>query len=418
MTKTIYALATLDTKGSELEFLVSELKLAIASSGTVDDFEIQIVDVSTLNPSDSADISTAEILQSTELPKGDRGACIAAVSTALQDWIIAQLRRKNDLAGMIGIGGSGGTALITSAMRAVPIGIPKVMLSTMASGNTAPYVDCSDITMMYSVVDIAGLNVVSRKVLSNAANALAGMVLGQQGESAEPSKPTLGMTMFGVTTPCVTLVRERMEALGFDCLVFHATGSGGRAMEKLVESGMIQGVIDVTTTEVADEIAGGIMPAGEQRFEATLKAEIPFVLSLGAVDMVNFGSLDSVPGEYQSRQLLSHNPQVTLMRTNTEENQAIASWIAQKLNRSIAPVTVCVPEGGVSSLDVPQQPFYSAEIRTSLVQELDKTLQQNSSRRLLRHSEHINSPDFAGFLVNTFVSAWESKHGNVPKVSH
>ena len=416
MTQTIYALATLDTKGSELEFLVSQLKQATARSGANDDLEIQIVDVSTLHPSELADISTAEILQGTELPEDDRGSSIAAMATALQDWTIDQMQR-NDVAGMIGIGGSGGTALITAAMRALPIGIPKVMLSTMASGNTAHYVDCSDITMMYSVVDVAGLNAVSRKVLSNAANALVGMVLGQQKESVEPSRPTLGMTMFGVTTPCVTRVRERLEDLGFDCLVFHATGSGGRAMEKLVDSGMIQGVIDATTTEVADEIAGGIMPAGERRFEATLKAEIPFVLSLGAVDMVNFGSVDSVPDEYKSRQLLSHNPQVTLMRTNVEENHAIARWITRKLNQSTAPVTVCVPEGGVSSLDVPKQPFYSAEIRNSLAQEFDQTLQQNSSRRLLRHPDHINSPDFADFLVDTFVTAWKSKHGTVPNAS-
>ena len=417
MAKKIYALATLDTIGSELEFLVSQLKQAIAKAGAANHFEIQVVDVSTLNPTDSTDISTAEILRGTELPTHDRGSAIATMATALKDWILFQPQR-NDLAGMVGIGGSGGTALITAAMRALPIGIPKVMLSTMASGNTAPYVDCSDITMLYSVVDVAGLNVVSRKVLSNAANALAGMVLGQQQESAEPSRPTLGMTMFGVTTPCVTRVRKRMENLGFDCLVFHATGSGGRAMEKLVDSGMIQGVIDVTTTEVADEIAGGIMPAGEQRFEATLKAEIPFVLSLGALDMVNFGSVESVPGEYQSRQLLSHNPQVTLMRTNVEENHAIARWITQKLNQSTAPVTVCVPEGGLSSLDVHHQPFYSAEIRTSLVRELDKTLSQNSSRRLLRHPDHINSTAFADLLADTFVTAWKSKHGTVPHVSH
>ena len=260
--------------------------------------------------------------------RADRGQMITAMGEALEVY----LRREYDagrVAGVMGIGGSGGTVLITNAMRALPIGLPKLMVSTVASGNVAPYVGSSDITMMYSVVDIAGLNAVSRRVLGNAAHAMAGMV--QYPVPPANDKPTLGMTMFGVTTPCVTAVREVLEAQGFDCLVFHATGTGGRSMEKLVEAGLIRGVLDITTTEVADEVVGGILPAGPHRFEAILRAKVPFVLSLGALDMVNFGALATVPERFQDRRLHVHNAQVTLMRTTPEENRQFARWIASKL---------------------------------------------------------------------------------------
>src|SRR5262249_10284948 len=217
-------------------------------------------------------------------------------------------------------------ALITPALRALPIGLPKLIVSTVASGNTTPYVGSSDITLMYSVVDVAGLNAVSRRVLANAAGAMAGMVQHQPPPAVE--KPALGMTMFGVTTPCVTAAREALEALGFDCLVFHATGTGGQAMEKLIEAGLIQGALDITTTEVADEVVGGILPAGPHRFEAILRAEVPYLLSLGALDMVNFGALATVPEPFRNRRLHVHNAQVTLMRTTPDENRRVARWIA------------------------------------------------------------------------------------------
>jgi uncharacterized protein (UPF0261 family) len=301
---------------------------------------------------------------------------------------------------VIGIGGSGGTALITAAMRTLDIGVPKLMVSTVASGNTSPYVDCSDITMMYSVVDVAGLNAVSRRVLANAAHAMAGMV-------AHPVPPaetrtTVAATMFGVTTPCVDGVRKSLESDGYDCLVFHATGSGGRAMERLVESGFIQGVIDATTTEVADEVVGGAFPAGAERFDRLIEAKVPLVLSTGALDMVNFGALDTVPEPFRNRNLHVHNAQVTLMRTNQDENRQFARWMAAKLNRSTAPLVFLIPEGGVSMLDAPGQPFHDPEADEVLFSELERAIDQDPSRAVIRIPHHINDPEFSKALVQHF----------------
>jgi len=308
---------------------------------------------------------------------------------------------------VIGLGGSGGTALIAPALRALPIGLPKLLVSTVASGNTAPYVGCCDLTLMYSVVDVAGLNRVSREVLSNAAYAIAGMVM-----AARPTaerKPTLGLTMFGVTTPCVTAVRQTMEARGFDCLVFHATGTGGQAMEKLVASGLIDGVLDITTTEVADEVVGGVFPAGPARFDAILERRIPYVMSLGALDMVNFGALDTVPVAFRGRRLHVHNPQVTLMRTTPEENRRFARWIAGKLNASPAPLILLIPERGVSALDAPGQPFHDPDADAALFDELERTVQQTPMRRLRRLPHHLNDPAFAGALVEAYFEAARTK---------
>src|SRR5271165_4678375 len=289
MPPSVYAVATMDTKGHELAYVADCLRAAGVSA--------VMVDVGVLNePVVAPDVDRATVAsfhpaaqgRNAELGAGDRSKAIAAMSQALDRF----LRREHEsgrLAGVIGIGGSGGTALITPAMRALPIGLPKVMVSTVASGNTAPYVGCSDITLMYSVVDVAGLNSVSRRILGNAAAAMAGMVRQAPLETVE--RPTLGLTMFGVTTPCVTAVRQQLENRGFDCLVFHATGTGGQAMEKLVAAGLIRGVLDITTTEVADLLVGGVFPCGHDRFEAILQARIPYVLSLGALDMVNFGAM-------------------------------------------------------------------------------------------------------------------------------
>jgi uncharacterized protein (UPF0261 family) len=254
---------------------------------------------------------------------------------------------------------------------------------------------------MYSVVDIAGLNSVSRRVLGNAAHAMAGMVRFTTPPAGE--KPTLGMTMFGVTTPCVTAVREALEALGFDCLVFHATGTGGRSMEKLVEAGLIRGVLDITTTEVADEVVGGILPAGPHRFEAILRARIPYVLSLGALDMVNFGAIETVPQPFRDRRLHAHNAQVTLMRTTADENRRCARWIASKLNRAEAPFRILVPEGGVSAIDAPGQPFHDPEADAALFDELEAALVPAPGRSIRRLPLHINDPAFARALVDAFL---------------
>ena len=393
----VYVVATMDTKGAEAAFVASALR----SAGTTP----VMVDVGTqFAPSVEPDVCRKSVLAAGNqpLPTGpasDRGTAIHIMAQALKDYLLAEYRAGR-VQGVIGLGGSGGTSLITTAMRALPIGMPKLMVSTVASGNVAPYVDCSDILLMYSVVDVAGLNAVSEVVLGNAAHAMAGMVLHpQQGRS---NRPALGMTMFGVTTPCVTAVRQQLEADGFDCLVFHATGSGGRAMEQLVASGLISGVLDITTTEVADEIVGGVFPAGPHRFEKLLQAEIPLVLSLGALDMVNFGAMDTVPEQFRQRKLHVHNANVTLMRTSVEENVQIARWIAGKLNLSTAPLTVLVPEGGVSLIDVPGQPFYDPEADQALFHELERCLQITDKRRLVRLPYVINEPQFSTAVLHEF----------------
>jgi uncharacterized protein (UPF0261 family) len=255
--------------------------------------------------------------------------------------------------------------------------------------------------MLYPVVDIAGLNAVSRRVLANAAHALAGMI--QHRAPASREKRTVALTMFGVTTPCVTAVREALEARGFDVLVFHATGTGGRAMEKLVEAGLIQGVLDITTTEVADEVVGGILPAGPARFDAILRARVPYVLSLGALDMVNFGNVDTVPEPFRRRKLHAHNAQVSLMRTTVDENRRCAGWIAAKLNRALAPFTLLIPEGGVSALDAPGQPFFDLEADAALIDALESAIEPGPGRTIRRLPLHINDPAFARALVEAYL---------------
>jgi uncharacterized protein (UPF0261 family) len=285
----------------------------------------------------------------------------------------------------------------------LPLGVPKVLVSTVACGNTAPYVGASDLVLVPSVVDVAGLNSVSRPILANAAHAVAGMAAHRTAD--DERRPVLGMTMFGVTTPCVTMVRQALEARGFDCLVFHATGTGGRAMEQLVQTGVIGGVLDVTTTEVADEVVGGVFPAGPQRFDAILAAGVPYVLSLGALDMVNFGAMETVPRQFKGRKLHVHNAQVTLMRTTPEENRLFARWIAGKLNRSTSPLVLLVPGKGVSLLDAPGQPFHDPAADAALFDELDSNLRQTPERQLRRLPYHINDPQFAAAMVETFLES-------------
>lgn len=449
MTPKLLVIGTFDTKGEELAFVAERLQAYCReqANGLRTPFEIVTVDVGTLDdPVGNPVIDRQTVLAALgeenptvnagELSQ-DRGQAISAMSRALVEWIqrfeegedgsnpAEVLNGEKTLAGVIGIGGSGGTAIVTAAMRALPIGLPKVMVSTMASGNTAAYVDCSDICMMYSVVDVAGLNVVSRRVLSNAAASLVGMAVAQRfetenatqnqprivsktgaestsgGELSDREKETVGLTMFGVTTPCVTAIRQDLEA-DFDCLVFHATGAGGRAMEKLIDSNMITATLDLTTTEIADEIVGGIMPAGVARFETQINKRTPMLISLGAVDMVNFGGLDTVPAHFRSRTLYEHNPQITLMRTTVEENRQIAAWLAQKLNRATAPWTVLFPAGGVSALDAPGQPFHDDAARAALWEELKARLQTDDSHRLQSVPCHINDPAFAVAAVAEF----------------
>jgi len=398
--KAVYAIATMDTKGEELAYVASLIRAAAPAVVTVD--------VGTrLPPAVAPDIPREMVaahhclgprwvLQQTE-----RGRAVTAMSEALVGFLTSE-HAAGKVSGVIGLGGTGGTALIAPALRALPIGLPKLLVSTVASGNISCYVGCCDITMMYSVVDIAGLNRVSRRVLGNAAHAMAGMV--SQDIASGEKRAAIGMTMFGVTTPCVTTVRERLEECGYDCLVFHATGTGGQAMEKLVSSGMIAGVLDITTTEVADEVVGGVFPAGPHRFDAILRSGGPYVMSLGAVDMVNFGSLETVPALFRNRNLHVHNSQVTLMRTSPDENRKIARWIAGKINQSCYPLTMLIPEQGLSMLDAEGQPFRDSEADSALFDELEATVNQDSRRVIRRLPYHINDRLFASALVEEYLS--------------
>ncbi len=401
MSRTVYAIATMDTKGVENAFVARCLREAGVPT--------KLVDVGTLSlPTVEPDIARDTILSGRSLRPDDRGGCVTVMGEALAEFLQFELAAGR-LAGVIGIGGSGGTALITAAMRKLPIGVPKMMVSTVASGNTAPYVDCSDITMMYSVVDIAGLNRVALRILSNAAHAMAGMA--SHAVAVNESRPCVGMTMFGVTTPCVTQVRQSLESQ-VDCLVFHATGTGGRAMEMLVKSGLISGVLDITTTEVADEIVGGVFPCGSDRFDAVCEHRIPCVMSLGALDMVNFGAMDCVPAPFRNRLLHMHNQQVTLMRTNKDESRQIGHWMAQKLNRSTAPLSLVIPERGVSSLDAVGQPFYDPAANAVLYDVLESQVQQTAIRKIIRAPFHINDIEFSRVLLSEFKSIFVAQDSN------
>ena len=394
--KSVYVAGTFDTKGTELRFI----RNCIADHGLA----VKTIDLSTSDKLSSADVPPHVIAAyhpdgSGAKFSGDRGASVRAMAQAFERYI----QNCHDIAGIISAAGSGGTALATPAMRTLPIGIPKVMISTVASGDVAEYVGSSDIMMMYSVTDIQGLNRISRQVLANGANALAGMVtdnLSENGRRASQSdKPGLAMTMFGVTTPAVQQIIELVQDR-YDCLVLHATGTGGRSMEKLVDSGMIVAAIDLTTTEVCDMFMGGVFAADENRFGSFIRSRIPWVGSVGALDMVNFGPRNTVPDHYRDRNFVEHNPQVTLMRTTESENRQMAEWIADRINLMTGPVRFLIPEGGVSALDAPGQPFYDPQANQALFDTITARFQETGNRRLIRTPHHINDPAFAEIAVN------------------
>jgi uncharacterized protein (UPF0261 family) len=391
----VYVAGTCDTKGRELGY-VRDL---IAGDGVA----AVLVDISTSGVSATGDITAAEV--ATHHPggaaavfRGERGASVAAMAVAFARFIAT----RGDVAGLIGLGGSGNTSLVTRAMQALPVGVPKLMVSTVASGNVSAYVGPSDIAMMYSVTDIAGLNRISRRVLANAAHAIAGMARARPPAPVPgDDRPAIGVTMFGVTTPCVAAVTQALEA-EYDCLVFHATGTGGASMEKLADSGLLAGVIDVTTTEVADMLVGGMMACTEDRLGAIARTRVPYVGSCGALDMVNFGARATVPERFDDRHLYVHNPQVTLMRTTPEECDAIGAWIGERLNRCEGPVRFVIPMGGVSAIDVPGQAFHDPRADAALFDALAATIEQTDRRRLLRLPYAINDPAFAAALVEEF----------------
>ena len=393
----VYVVGTCDTKGDELRYV----KRIVEAAGV----PAKLVDLGTKSMGSGADVSPEEVAKyhpkgrQVALGESDRGKAVAAMALAFERYVA---ENKADIAGMIGIGGSGNTALVTPGMRQLGIGVPKIMVSTVASGNVAPYVGPNDIAMMYSVVDIAGLNSISRRVLGNAANAVAGAVKFPLPEASSADRPAVGLTMFGVTTPCVNQV---VEELGnrYECFVFHATGVGGQTMEKLVDSGRLAGVIDATTTEVADLLMGGVMSAGDDRLGAIARTRIPYVGSCGALDMVNFGAVETVPLEYKSRKLHVHNAQVTLMRTTEEENRRMGEWIAAKLNACEGPVRFLIPEGGVSLIDVEGQPFHDPTADAALFDALSRNVKETPRRRLIRLPYAINDPAFAHALVENFL---------------
>jgi uncharacterized protein (UPF0261 family) len=392
----VLVVGTLDTKGEELRFL----KELISGAG----LRTRLVDVSTSGKPQSADVSAQEV--ALNHPRGgaavfsaDRGASVTAMAEAFVRW----LDRQGEPLGIIGAGGSGAASLVAPGMRSLPIGVPKLLVSSVASGDVGPYVGPSDITMMYSVVDVSGLNSISRQVLGNAGHALVGMARARMEAKPQPTRnlPAVGLTMFGVTTPAVQSISASLRG-DYECLVFHATGVGGRSMEKLVDSGMIAGVIDLTTTEVADRLLGGVLPADEDRFGAVIRSRVPYVGSVGALDMVNFGPLASVPERYKGRKLHVHNPQVTLMRATAPECAEIGRWIGERLNRMDGPVRFLIPELGVSALDAQGQPFFDPEADAMLFRTLEQTVRQTSNRQILRVRRHINDPEFTAAVIAAF----------------
>lgn len=394
----IYVAGTCDTKGRELLY-VKEMILAQGVPALLVDLSTS---GATKGDGGDADISPAEVAArhpggTRAVFTGDRGSAVLGMAEAFENFILS----RDDVSGLIGLGGSGGTALVTPAMRALAVGVPKLMVSTVASGNVAAYVGPSDIAMMYSVTDIAGLNRISRAVLANAAHAIAGMARATRKADPKSDKPSIGITMFGVTTPSVTEL-ARILGESWDCLVFHATGTGGQAMEKLVDSGLMAGVIDVTTTEVADLLMGGVFPCNEDRFGAIRRTQAPTVVSCGALDMVNFGAAETVPEVYRHRLLYRHNPQVTLMRTTAEENARIGAWIAERLDRCLGPLRILIPERGVSALDAPGQPFHDPAADAALFAALENGIREHANRRLLRLPLHINDGAFAAALAVHF----------------
>jgi uncharacterized protein (UPF0261 family)/ABC-type branched-subunit amino acid transport system ATPase component len=399
--RTAIVVGTFDTKGAELRFIRDRLRAY--------DVPVRTVDLSTSGKPSRADVTPAQVAAmhpggSAAVFSNDRGASVAAMAEAFAHWI----ERERGIGGVISAGGSGGTSLATAGMRRLPLGIPKVMVSTVASGQVAPYVGASDIMMLYSVADVQGVNAITEQVLGNAAHALAGMIAAAPSPEAREARrrlapPAIGLTMFGVTTPAVQGITSRLEG-DFDCLVFHATGAGGRSMESLADSGLLAGLIDLTTTEVADMMVGGVFRCDADRFGAAIRTGLPCVMSVGAMDMVNFGPRETVPDRFRDRRFVAHNPNVTLMRTTSEENRAIGEWMGERLNRMEGSVRLLLPEAGVSALDAPGKPFHDPAADAALFEALEATVRQTQRRRVERVKANINDEAFVSAATAAFLS--------------
>ena len=395
MSKTVLLIGTLDTKGREYEYVRDLIRARGLETFVLD---AGVLGEPTFTP-DSPAARTAEAGGGSlaELrEKRDRGHAIEIMGLGARA-LAVKLAAEGKVDGVISMGGSGGTSIGSTAMQALPVGMPKVIVSTMASGDVGPYVGVKDITMMYSVVDVSGLNRLSRRIFANAAGAIGGMV--EQAMPKADDKPLIGATMFGVTTPCVDRVRERMEAEGYEMLVFHAVGSGGRSFEALIADGVFDGVVDATTTEWCDELVGGVLSAGPERLDAAAKKGIPQIVSLGALDMVNFGPRETLPAKFEKRNIYIHNPQVTLMRTTPEECAKLGEIIAKKLNKSTGPAALFIPLKGVSAIDVEGMPFYDPAADKALFESIRKHLDR-SKVELVEMDVAINDPAFADAMVD------------------
>ncbi len=397
----VYLIGTLDTKGAEIDFVREQLRACGVS-------EIVVIDAGCLGePAIPAEIDRQEVFRSAgadldELRRADdRGRAITLAAQGVSA-IISQRHAAGDVDGILGLGGSAGTTIVTSAMRCLPLGLPKLMVSTLASGQVRPYVGDKDLLMLNAVVDIAGINRISRAVLSNAAWAMAGMVQhASSGVQAEEDKPLVAATMFGVTTPCIEQARKILEHSGYEVLVFHATGNGGEAMESLIDEGLIAGVLDITTTELADELVGGVLSAGPDRLTAAGKRGVPQVISVGATDMVNFGPPESIPEEFRRRQFYEHNPTVTLMRTTVEENRRLGEEIARKAAAATGPVQILLPLRGVSAIDAEGQPFDDPAARDALFESIRS---HSGTTDVVELEHHINDPEFAAAAANALLA--------------
>jgi len=395
-TPTVVLVGTLDTKGHEYSYLRDRVRDAGA--------DVLLVDAGVLGePQVAPDIAREEVASAAGadhaalVAAGDRGRAVEVMGRGA-GVVLGRVHAEGRLQGAAAVGGSGNSSIAAAAMRDLPVGVPKLIVSTVASGDTRPYVGANDVTMMYSVVDIAGINQISAQILTNAAGAIAGMAKAAP-PAAGDARPLVAATMFGVTTPAVTRARERLEELGYEVLVFHATGTGGQSMEALASGGFLAGVLDLTTTELADELVGGVLSAGPDRLEAAGAAGVPQVVSLGALDMVNFGPKDTVPERFGERNLYVHNPTITLMRTTPEENAELGRRIARKLNGASAPTVLFVPLRGVSAIDVEGQPFHDRAADDALFAALREHVDRG---RVEVHEVEadVNEPAFATALAD------------------
>ena len=404
---TIAIAGTFDTKG--LEFQYAKTLLEELGMHTL------MIHTGVFEPTIETDITNREVAAAAGYnidsiaQRGDRSLAMEALSKGMQV-LIPRLYKEGKFDGIMSFGGSGGTSLVTSAMRELPVGVPKLMVSTMASGNVEQYVGTGDIVMMPSIVDIAGLNRISKTMFKNAALIMAGMV-GMKGRlktDTDDQKPLVAATMFGVTTPCVSTAKDYLEKEGYEVLIFHATGTGGKTMEALIGSGFFKGVLDITTTELCDEIVGGVLTAGPDRCKAAAENKIPQVVSVGAVDMVNFGPIETVPKKFSDRNLYKHNPMVTLMRTTVAENIKTGEMLAEKLNASSGKTALLLPLGGVSAIDAEGQPFYGPEEDKVLFDTLRKRVDQEKVE-LIEIQKNINEQEFAVEAAKKLIELMEQE---------